>query len=222
MNRCGRASQWIEEAAAASIVSQIATIGVGFAPHQPEKQRERRRRSARSANRTTACRPPCAFSQRKQHVRQPFPREPGLARLSKRRRCRAPEPGDWPESIRPCGCASPVSQSPSSVFTPFMRPNRNAIGMRNAKSVNDGSNFSTNWEPCAFSCHFFRPSSVFATGCMASISAHPIVERAKIHIIDAQCDPRAFRIGAKCESPSPGNGCTSARNHDSPAILFRP
>src|SRR5581483_6355971 len=85
----------------------------------------------------------------------------------------------------------PVSQSDSSVWTPPIRENKNAIGIRNAMSVSEGSSRNAK------------------LGLVASISGHPpvgdrfervesaepIMKRPKVHVVDAQRNMRALLFG---------------------------
>ena len=101
-------------------------------------------------NITTACSPPSAFSQAKSTSDSHSQANHGAPGLENEKMSRI---GTQPlarihSPVRMC---QPVSQSLSSVLTPSMRPNRNAMGMRKAKSASDGSSFTTNWERASIS-----------------------------------------------------------------------
>ena len=94
----------------------------------------------------------------------------------------------------PVRMCQPVSQSLSSVFTPSIRANRNAIGMRKAKSASDGSSFTANWERGASISFLGHPGIGYRLHGFQG--ANSVVERPEIHIIDAQCNRGEPPIGA--------------------------
>ena len=99
----------------------------------------------RMVNITTACNPPSAFSLAKRTSLSHSHANHGAPGLEKEKMSRI---GTQPLAIihSPVRMCQPVSQSLSRVFTPSMRPKRNAMGMRKAKSASDGNSFTANWE----------------------------------------------------------------------------
>src|SRR5580658_8137277 len=144
----------MEEAAAAAIVTTMPIIALDW-------RRARRYKSAntvdinRTAANATAANPPCAFNQAKykseshsqaNHAPSGFEYE----KMS----CAGTA---WLAAIHsPVRICQPVSQSPSRFCIPSIRPKRNAIGMRNAKSSMEGRNLIAILE--LFACIFVMPS----------------------------------------------------------------
>src|SRR5271157_2572778 len=98
----------------------------------------------------------------------------------------------WFEMIHsPVRMCHPVSQSPSSVFTPSRRPNRSAMGVRNAKSASDGSHLIANWEPLFSIAESRHPG----TRCRRKRLNRPkaVVKRTEVHVVHAQRHLLAFR-----------------------------
>ena len=123
--------------------------------------------AAACANSTTARKSAHARSARRTARRTATPTRTRRRPAWRRKRCRARGPSALARIHSPVRMCQPVSQSPSSVFTPSMRPNRNAMGMRKAKSVSDGRNLIANWDRRA-SIIALHAIQELATGCRAS------------------------------------------------------
>ena len=118
-------------------------------------------------NSTTAARPPPLFSQANTTSDNHSHAYQGSPALENEKRSRAGTP--WLATIHsPVRMCQPVSQSASSVLTPSIRPNRNTIGIRNAKSASDGSSLTANWDRCASMAN--QAIQELAIGCRASIA----------------------------------------------------
>jgi len=87
-------------------------------------------------------------------------------------------PHDAPESTRRCECASRVAIASKAVRPPI-RPNNNAIGIKNAMSASDGSNLTATLEPVVFmKLTPSKPETVHLR------HVQPVVKCPEIHVID--------------------------------------
>src|ERR1022692_2526825 len=167
------------------MVTMIATVGLDLrrtsryrAPNVAD--------SIRMAHRATACSPPSALSLAKKTSLSHSHANHGAPGLVKEKMSRA---GTHPWAIihSPVRMCQPVSQSPSSVFTPSMRPKRSAMGTRKAKSASDGNNWTANWEG-AFITRAFLSHPGTGNRPHGLKGSNPVVKRPEIHIINAQGD----------------------------------
>src|ERR1035438_8640901 len=147
-------------------------------------------------NNTTAINPPSAFSLAKSTSLNHSHANHGAPGLVKEKTSRK---GTHPLAIihSPVRMCQPVSQSPSSVLVPSMRPNKYRRGMRNAKSASDGRNLTTTFERASIFSASQALSGHPRTGGRpyGFMSSNPVVERPEIHIVDAQGDEREFLDG---------------------------
>src|SRR5438477_65601 len=154
--------------------------------------------SSRTLNSTTACKPPHAFraanstSDNHSQANQGWPglENEKISRVGMRPCARIHSP------VRMC---QPVSPSLSSDFSPCIRPNRNTIGVRKAKSARDGNSLTKNWglDACIESGH---PRAGHGLHCVQD--AQLIVKGAEIHIINAQRHTRKFLGHGKARNRS--------------------
>ena len=99
---------------------------------------------------------------------------------------------------------------------PSMRPNRNTMGIRNAKSVRDGTNRIATGE--FFAVHrISRHPGLGPPHCKTLNGAQTGVQGAKIHVIHAQRHARKSLIRFRTPAaPFPEHACTSVQIRDSP------
>lgn len=139
--------------------------------------------SITTVNITTACNPPIPLSRAKSTSLSHSHANHGEPGLENEKMSRI---GTQPLAIihSPVRMCQPVSQSLSSVLTPSMRPKRNAMGMRNAKSASDGNSFTANWDRASISSSLCHPRIGHRPHRFKC--SNPVVKRPEIHIIDAQ------------------------------------
>src|ERR1035437_2921376 len=150
--------------------------------------------NSRMANMATACNPPSALSLAKRTSLSHSQANQGAPGLVKEKMSRVgTQP--WARIHSPLRMCQPVSQSPSSVFTPSKRPKRKTMGMRKAKSASDGNSFTANWERASISSRALLRHPGTAGRLHGFKCPNPVVKRPEMHIIDAQGNYREILRG---------------------------